>query len=593
MSVGDFETSVFATPVGALMSRGVRTLQADERLTVIIGHLRRLGHEGYPVLMGDSSGGNPPDIVGLLTLRDADKALEHDLADLTVREVMSGGAYSLHPDDSVGTLVKLMDISGWGQIPVVQDNAVIGIVTRTDLIRHLARVQRALSGQAAPHITTAQIQGILGEAVGRLIDLIANHGRERGLGLYLVGGVVRDLLLERPNFDIDFVVESYRDSALHAAPDFAHALASRYGGAVNTHPPFGTATWRLEKVSFPGINGDLPHHIDFATARREFYEHPTALPSVSGGSIKLDLGRRDFTINALAMQLSPSSESGQMVDYFGGLADLSNGVIRALHSLSFTDDPTRALRAVRFAIRLNFTIEPRTAELIALSRPMLGRITGERLRNELTLLLQESEPERGLVDLHERGLLAAIHPQFTLSPCVPDAFRRIRETAHLPGFIRSIDRTDLYWHVLLAALSNTPDDTSAVQSISHRLLFGRTEHESLLNAAALVSLPGELSEADARPSTIDGRLKGMSDVVLAATWILAEDHLTRTRLEDYITKWRELRPTTNGHRLRELGLEPGPRYGRILERLRQAWLDGEIQSDAEEETLLKTLLENA
>lgn len=592
MSVGDFETLVFATPVGTLMSRGVRTLQADDRLTAVIGHLRRLGHEGYPVLMGDPSGGNPPDIVGLLILRDADKALEHDLTDLTVREVMSGGAYSLHPDDSVGTLVKLMDTSGWGQIPVVQENVVIGIVTRTDLIRHLARVHRALSGQAAPRMTSTQIQGILGEAVGRLIDLIADHGRERGLGLYLVGGVVRDLLLERPNFDIDFVVESYGDTVptLHDAPNFAHALASQYGGEVTTHPPFGTAKWRLEKVSFPGINGDLPHHIDFATARREFYEHPTALPSVSGGSIKLDLGRRDFTINALAVQLSPSSESGQMVDYFGGLADLSNGVIRALHSLSFTDDPTRALRAVRFATRLGFSIEPRTAELIALSRPMLGRITGERLRNELTLLLQESEPERGLIDLHERGLLAAIHPQFMLSPRVPDAFRRIRDVDHLPSFVGAVDRTDLYWHVLLAALNDTSEATSAVQSISHRLLFGRGEHESLLTAAALVSSPGELSEADARPSQIDERLRGMSETALAATWILAEDHLTRTRLEDYITKWRELRPRTNGHRLRELGLQPGPRYRHILERLRQAWLDGEIRSDAEEETLLKTLL---
>lgn len=582
MSPGDFEALAFATPVGTLMSRGVRTLQADDRLITIIGHLRRLGHEGYPVLMGD-----PPGIVGLLTLRDADKALEHDLTEVYVHEVMSGGDYALHPDDTVGALIKLMDISGWGQIPIVQENRVVGIVTRTDLIRHFARVYRAISGQSAPQITPAQIHTILGDSVGRLIDLITTQARERGVGLYLVGGVVRDLLLQRPNFDIDFVVETYASSAptLHDAADFAGALAAQFGGEVSAYAPFGTAKWRLEDVT---IAGELPHHIDFATARREFYEHPTALPSVSGGSIKLDLGRRDFTINAMAVQLSPASESGQVVDYFGGLADLSHhpGVIRALHSLSFIDDPTRALRAVRFATRLGFTIEPRTAELITLSKPMLGRITGERLRNELTLLLQESEPERGLIDLHERGLLQAIDPHFTLNPRVPDAFKRVRDSEHLPDFVRSQDRIALYWHILLAATNNL----DAVMSISHRLLFGSQEHDSLLNAGALVSIPGELPEPDARPSKIVARLVGMTDVALAAVWILADDLLTQTHITDYITTWRAMRPTTNGHRLHELGLQPGPRYRRILERLRQARLDGEINTDEEEDALLKTLI---
>jgi tRNA nucleotidyltransferase (CCA-adding enzyme) len=567
------------TPVVELMSRGVHTVEAGAALGAIIGRLRGLGHEGYPVLGDDGA------LVGLLTLRDADKALEHGLDAAAVREVMIAGRHTIAPTDTLGALIAQMDASGWGQMPVSAGGLVLdGIVTRTDILRHLARAYRAVVGEAkpGPALSLAQIEAVLGAPVAGLIAAIADAARSQGVRLYLVGGPVRDLLLGRANFDLDFVVEGVGgpSEAMTTAERLARALAAARGGAVTAHPPFGTAKWRLADAPTSG----LPAHIDFATARREFYPHPAALPTVSDGSIKLDLARRDFTINTLALQLSPQDEAWRVLDYFGGLDDLRAGVVRALHSLSFVDDPTRALRAARFAQRLGFALDPRTAELIALSRPTLARITGERLRNELSLLLAEARPEDGLRDLAARGVLAAIHPDFALRPEVPAALEVLRDER--PAFAGALDRVALNWHVLLGATAD-PDRTLAV---AERLLIGRTEAESLADVARLLAMPGPLADPDARSSEIDRALTGLSDAALAALWALRPDATWRERLTAYATTWRHVRPSTDGHRLRALGLPPGPRYRALLDRLRAARLDGEIATDDDEAALLQALL---
>src|SRR5690606_15710140 len=279
----------------------------------------------------------------------------------------------------------------------------------------------------------------------------------------MVGGVVRDLLLERPNLDLDFVVES-------SAIDFAQSLRKQFGGQVNSFKPFGTARWKLNPEAAAALQVDidaLPDHIDFATARNEFYEHPTALPTVYQSSIKLDLQRRDFTINTLAIQVSPKAASGQLLDFYGGLADLKAGLIRVLHSLSFVDDPTRILRAVRFEHRLGFKIEPRTAELIATALPMLHRTTGERIRNELDLLLREPQPDRALLKMQEQGILEAIHPAFRIAPDLGEQFEKaLREQPSWPH--DPPERALLFWHILVTAIP-----FSRLPEFCDRLMFGR------------------------------------------------------------------------------------------------------------------------
>ncbi|MBZ0278549.1 MAG: CBS domain-containing protein, partial [Anaerolineae bacterium] len=375
--------------VADLMSYSVQTVAPERRIADELTRLRRIGHEGYPVVEEGR-------VIGLLTRRDVERAITHELKDITVREIMNGGTITLTPDDSIMTLEQRMVASGWGQIPVLDDaGKLLGIVTRTDLIKHWATIHPA-APQAENRIPKGLIAQVQGDAISILVNVILDYAQETSASVFMVGGAVRDLLLRRRNLDLDFVIEGN-------AVQLAENLCGLFGGTVSSFQPFGTAKWTLDETVAARMNvapDDLPHHIDFATARNEFYDHPTALPTVYHSSIKLDLQRRDFTVNTLAVQLSPRPAMGRILDFYGGLHDLQGRLIRVLHSLSFVDDPTRILRAVRFEHRLGFTIEPRTAELIETALPMLGRITGERVRNELLLLFKEPEPENALLALN-------------------------------------------------------------------------------------------------------------------------------------------------------------------------------------------------
>jgi tRNA nucleotidyltransferase (CCA-adding enzyme) len=573
--------------VADLMSYGgSQIVSPDSDLREIIVNLRKIGHEGYPVLDENHH------VIGLLTRRDADRALEHGLKDVTVRDVMSSGEITLKPSDSVATLERLMVDSGWGQIPVVDDERrMIGIVTRTDLIKHWVTVHPSATDiQPDNAIISSELGAILGDGIAKLIDLVANFARGKQLHLYMVGGVVRDILLNRHNDDIDFVIEASPNSdnpLEHGAIAFAQAISHQYGGKISSYQPFGTATWYLDETVAQALSvsvDDLPDVIDFATARNEFYVHPTALPSVYGGSIKLDLLRRDFTINTLAVQLSPNIDY-HILDFYGGQRDLKEQTIRVLHSLSFVDDPTRVLRAVRFEHRLKFKIEPRTLQLMHQAQPMLRRITGERLRHELKNLLDEQNPEEAFLILDERGILTGIHPELNFKPEMAQAFINARETRNQwlihPDKIRHI-----YWVLLMSNL-----DEASLDEISQRLRFSQTFVKNFKQASDLHAHPAPLNDPDAPISAIVRRLDGVRDLALLATWITS-DPPQRQRIESYITTWSHIRPKTNGHALKsEFGLSPSPRFALILGKLRDAWLDGDVTSPEQEIALLHQLIE--
>ncbi|MBZ0285067.1 MAG: CBS domain-containing protein [Anaerolineae bacterium] len=559
------------TRVANLMSYGVQTVDADQSIQSVVRQLRRIGHEGYPVVDDGA-------VVGLLTRRDVDRALEHGLGSLPVREIMAAGAITIYPHESVYTLEQRIVETGWGQIPVVDDsNQIIGIVTRTDLIKHWARIHPA-GTKTGQIITLDQIKQVLGHSAAQLIQAVAGEAQNRGIKLYLVGGVVRDLLLQRQNLDIDFVVEGQ-------SPQLAARLVKQFGGHHTAFSPFGTAKWKLNTSVAEALKIDpnqMPDHIDFASARNEFYEHPTALPTVYNSSIKLDLQRRDFTINTLAVQLSPEPFYGRILDEYGGLNDLQSGTIRVLHSLSFVDDPTRILRALRFERRLGFRLDPRTAELIASALPMLERITGERLRKELTLLLYEDMPEQGLLNLQERGILAAIHPAFRLDETISSQFRAARGEAMpwLPA-----DIADLYWHILSAHIA-----LEQLENWCERLLFAQNMVQSFHQTAHLIQLAPELSQPSLLPSQITKNLETIPELALLTAWIMIQNDTARERIQRYWLEWKHIYPVTNGHSLRAMNLKPGPCYAQILQRLRVARLDGEIHDDESENRLLQKLV---
>jgi tRNA nucleotidyltransferase (CCA-adding enzyme) len=214
----------------------------------------------------------------------------------------------------------------------------------------------------------------------------------------------------------------------------------------------------------------------------------------------------------------------------------------------------------------------------------LGRITGERLRNELTLMLKENQPERGLINLQERGVLAAIHPAFVVNEKVRAAFQRVR-SERSDAMPTVEEQADLYWHIWLSQIE--PD---GLKLICERLLFGRKMSESLLQAAELVRHVDELVRPEIRPSTIVNQLENMSELALLAVWYVADEGQVRDRLQQFWSKWRLIQPIATGETLRQMGIKAGPCYRVILTRLRQAWLDGLVQNETEERQLLNRLI---
>lgn len=555
-----------AVRVEHIMSFGVQKVIADEIISDLVPRLRRIGHEGYPVI-------DNGEIVGLLTMRDADKALEHGLHKSTVRDVMLAGDITLNPEDPIALLEEKMVDSGWGQIPVVNfRDDLIGIVTRTDLIKHWGNTHPAQTIEQ-PKISADNIQGVLGENILALIKKMGTLAQEADMTMYMVGGVVRDILLQRPNDDIDFVLEGN-------AISFATGLQMQFGGKIHTHEPFGTATWFIDEAVASALNlpfEALPDHLDFTTARSELYEHPTALPTVYRSGIKLDLRRRDFTINALAVQLSPISQQWRILDFYGGLADLDNQQIRVLHSLSFVDDPTRILRAIRFATRLNFNIESRTLELIKGALPMMGRITGERLRKELNLILEEEHAINSLKYLERYDIPQHIHPNFELSDNTIHVFERY--LASHPQW--QIDNEKLVWHILFAPLEH-------IVNICERLLFNQQTCRAIVQTSQLLQRSSDLEAG--KPSKIVNLLRHATDDTLVALWLWCDNTDIRQNIEHYHDTWQHMIPTVDGNTLKERGLKPSPHYRTILETIRDAWLDGVINNSREEDALLNRLI---
>lgn len=570
-----------ALTVADLMSWGVQTLSPDARARDADREMRRYGYEGFPIVENGR-------VVGLLTRRAVDRAMDHGLDGIRVEQIMDAAEISVRTDDSIATLQQTMMQSGWGQVPVLDDDGrIVGVVTRTDLIKHM--------GHASPAPTRrAEIAQLLQDALPPLlIALVRELGRtavEMDFNLYVVGGFVRDLLLHQPTIDVDFVVEGN-------AIKLTRALQRRFGGDTRSHSRFGTGKWLLRPDVWRRIAtelgvedmsgfGDLPAHIDFATARTEFYDAPTVLPEIERSSIKHDIHRRDFTINTLAIRLDPR-HFGQLLDFYGGEADLRAGVIRVLHSLSFVDDPTRILRAARFEQRLHFKIEPRTEELIHLAVPLLDRVTGDRLKHEIELILHEEKPERVFFRLQDLGVLEHIHPQLVYDDWLLSAFRALRFAVRAPLWPELGGDLDLelpYFALLTYRLPRP-----AIREVCKRLHVRRRTVDMLLRVSRMRQRMGELGRR-LRASTLDRLLRGTTDEVLVTLWAAAPTALARKHIEDYARRLRAIKPAATGLTLRERGLPPGPIYGEILERLRTAWLDGEVSTPAEEQALLNALL---
>lgn len=577
-----------AVTVAQIMSRAPQLLSPDTSAAEAAQRMQRYGYEGYPVVEDGK-------ILGLLTRRAVDRALSHRL-NLDASSLMEAGNFSVSPDDSIETLQRLMVDTGWGQIPVVhpESGEIIGIVTRTDLLKTLTSpMSSPVRSNLADRLEKAMPPTRLA-----LLKTVAQLAYENHLAIYVVGGFVRDLLLERPSLDFDIVVEGN-------AIALARSLCEKYGGRVTAHRRFGTAKWFLGS-GLAVKNGlliktdhdkdevlsELPTFLDLITARTEFYTYPTALPTVETGSIKLDLHRRDFTINTLAIRLD-GRHYGDLHDYWGGLTDLRQGLVRVLHSLSFVDDPTRMLRAVRFEQRFDFRIEERTLQLLLEARPLLSRVSGDRIHHELDHILSEERSVDMLGRLAELGLLYVIHPDLIWDEWLHQRFLALPSES--PGeewgfeadsSSRAQWRNKRRFLAYILWLIRLPPHR--IRAVANRIKIPRNQVEIIQAASKLYhDLPGM---APLTPSAIVNRLESIPVIAIYAACLAASEVEPCELLGTYLTRWRKIAPSINGEDLKRLGLSPGPAYKRILNSLRNAWLDGIIRTVEQEHSMLEKLL---
>jgi tRNA nucleotidyltransferase (CCA-adding enzyme) len=395
---------------------------------------------------------------------------------------------------------------------------------------------------------------------GQLAVLKAASEASAGLSvsLYLVGGTVRDLLLDRVSMDLDISVEN-------SSSDMPEQLAGLLGGEVVSRSEFGTAKL---------VVGDV--QLDLVAARRETYTSPGALPTVSPGDIADDLARRDFSINAMAVSLHPD-EWGRLLDPHEGLADLEVRVLRVLHDASFTEDATRILRAVRYMARLGLGLEPTTAGLLRHNLHHMDGISGDRVRNELVRLLEEKTAPQALDLASDLGVLAALHPALVVGPGVRDRLAVAAETR------------DIGVLALLAAITYDIEETS-VPGLVRRLNMDSEWAQVVQDVASVRSAIGTLASPDTRPSRIHSALRRRHPAAIEGSVIGTDDTRARANMERYLAELRHEAPLLNGGDIMALGLAEGPMVGEALDALLNARLDGEVSTREDEERLVRERL---
>ncbi len=394
-----------------------------------------------------------------------------------------------------------------------------------------------------------------------LVAFIQRAGKtaaSQGQGLYLVGGVVRDLLLGQTNLDLDLVVEGN-------AIELAQHLAKINRGKITTHPRFNTAKLQWNKWS-----------VDLATARSETYAKPGALPTVKPGSINNDLFRRDFTINAMAIELNPS-RYGELIDLYGGRDDLEHKLICVLHEKSFTDDATRIWRGLRYEQRLDFQLEPTTIKLLKRDIPMLDTISGDRIRHEIELVLKEEFPEKVLHRAEELGVLPKLSPVLKGNGWLAEKFEQARQIS-LPN----PPPVGLYLALLVYPLTNK--ETEPLISF---LRLPKSLAQTLRDAISIKAKLPSLADPELSRSSIYRLLHSYSLQAVTANSLACESPMARRHIQLFLNKLRYVKPALTGNDLKRMGIAPGPRMKEILQRLHEARLDGKVKSKKGEVKLVE------
>jgi tRNA nucleotidyltransferase (CCA-adding enzyme) len=536
----------------SLMSMPVRAVGPEDTVEDAVALCRRYGQSGALVMDGDR-------LVGSVERGDLDKAVGHELGHAPVKGIMSSHPPTCGEDTPMAELRRLLATTGVGRVAVVRDERVVGVVTRTDLLRALGTgAEEAVAAEAT---IAGELRRL--EELGPVFDAFASVA-EVSEGVYLVGGTVRDILLGERSFDVDVAVEG-------DAVAVAEALARALDGRLRAHRRFGTAVVLYGEGK----------RIDVVTARTEFYDAPAALPTVEHATIREDLFRRDFTINAMAASLK-SEDFGRLVDPFGGRRDLERRTIRVLHNLSFIDDPTRIFRAIRYETRLGFRMSARTERLAraALEMGFVGDLSSARLGDELVTLLDERDAGAAILRLAELGAARAVHPHLAADDEAVALLDRLRELRDRYGLAVPS------WRLGLAALARRMPPDELYDWLS-RLKVRRVDAERIAAAVTVAPRLVERVRDTTEPSEVVALAEPYApDAPLFA--LALEPELEP--LHEYFDRLREVRLEIDGSDLARLGLGESPRVGAVLAELRRRKLNGELDGRESELAAARELI---
>lgn len=557
------------------MSSPVVRIEASRTVAQAAEIMTRYGLKALPVVEYADQ------VCGIIEGSVAEKAVGHGLGAERVTEYMLEDFLSVTEDQDLYEVMEIILGHRQRLVPVVRDHEMVGVITRTDLINLMiqepARIPESfLSDKRQEKNIRQLLHERLPKHIIGLLQVAGQTGQDLGVEVYAVGGFVRDMLLGIPNEDIDLVVEG--DGIV-----YAQRLGEHLGARVRPHLKFRTAVLILPSGQ----------KIDVATARLEYYEYPAALPIVELSSLKMDLYRRDFSINTLAVHLCPP-HFGRLVDFFGGQQDIKDGVIRVLHSLSFVEDPTRIIRAIRFEQRFQFKIGAQTERLIknAVRLNIFQKLSGARIRHELRLLTEDSAPVDALVRMRDLGLLQEINPLLHFPPTkealleeierVIDWYRLLfREEApdiwivYFLGLVSGFDAHQV--HALTARLQFAPKRVELVESTRRQLRFVAMQlAQWAKNGGSASDLHEILS-----PLSLEGLLYSMAK---------QRKQDQKKAISHYLTHLQDVGIAVSGRDIMALGLPPGPDFAVILRAVKRAVLNGAVRNRDEQLDLVRRLV---
>lgn len=590
-----------------LMSSPVRTIPPDTSIEEAQRILLRYGHSGLLVM-------KKGELTGIISRRDIDIALHHGFAHAPVKGYMSKNLLTISTDTPLSEIESLMVNNDIGRLPVLKQGELVGIVTRSDILRQLHQQAPSVSvNNPLLSCLLPSFQQRLSPILWELLQKIARYAQQQGWHLYLVGGAVRDLLLSEDQTtvnlqDIDLVVDGFHGSQTsEAGVILAKALQKDYPEArLSVHGEFQTAALLWHKDDNFGSLW-----LDIATARTEFYPYPASNPQVEASSIRQDLYRRDFSVNALALRLT-NPRQGELLDFFGGVRDLKKRLIRVLHANSFIEDPTRIFRGVRFAARLNFSLESQTVDYIkyAVNSGVFERISLQqtsipalttRLRTELIYILQADYWQSALRLLSDLGALSCLHPQCALTPSL---WWQLRCGGRWLRFYQLLPQRQKYevWlmrlELILSGL-NTDDAVKVAKNLDlsqdtiNRLKYlpqNQVNVNNLLAKLDLISLnsaskgnsippnpPSKGGNKKLKISQIVQELSKYQSATLILIGVKSSKNIRKV-IWQYLFNWSQIEPIINGNDLKELGYKPSAIFKEILTEVQGLFLDGIIEN---------------